>query len=191
MPKQLSYTVDKDSGVPYEQVYQVLKENYPEYAIVAGKSYTNLDKTKYYLVISKTKTIKIDYIDTTTHEVIKQTSYTVPAHGAVSEQEVEANVPAGYLIDPSQIGHDQAQNKYYVGVYKEKAAIVTPTPKTPTKTPAPTKTATKAATTTSAKKATKTLPKTGDTTNTVASSIGVVAVIGALFGLAGTTKKRA
>lgn len=185
--KQLTYTVDQGAGVPLDKVQGELPTGY---TIDQAKS--NQQNGKYHVAVkAPNKTIKIDYIDTTTLEVVKQTSYSVPAHGAVSEQEVKDNVPAGYLIDPSQIRHDPAKNKYYVGVYKEKTAIVTPTPKTPTKTPAPTKTAAKAATTTSAKKATKTLPKTGDTTNTVASSIGVVAVIGALFGLAGTTKKRA
>ncbi|WP_225049263.1 LPXTG cell wall anchor domain-containing protein [Lacticaseibacillus kribbianus] len=72
---------------------------------------------------------------------------------------------------------------------------------TPTTTPAVKTPATKAAVTTTAAKttaatkaaaATKALPQTGDDVNVTASALGVVAVVGALFGLAGTSlKKRA
>lgn len=186
--KQLSYTVDQDDAVSMDQVTKELPAGY-----TIDEANSKHEGNKYYVAVkASSKTIKVDYIDTTTLQVLKQTSYTVASNGGVSRDQIESDVPAGYAIDETQIGWDQANNKYYVGVYKK--AEVTPTaPKTPA---TPTKTATSKATTPTktvpaAKKATKTLPKTGDTTNTVASSIGVVAVIGALFGLAGTTKKRA
>ncbi len=190
----LSYTVDKGSGVPAAEVEKELPAGY---TIDAANIKYDEKYNKYYVPVkAPSKTIKVDYIDTTTLEVLKQTSYTVASKGGVSRDQIESDVPAGYTIDETQIGWDQANNKYYVGVYKK--AKVTPTttvttpktPATPTKT-STSKSTTQAKTAPATKKATKTLPKTGDTTNTVASSIGVVAVIGALFGLAGTTKKRA
>ncbi|WP_125582213.1 KxYKxGKxW signal peptide domain-containing protein [Lacticaseibacillus suibinensis] len=222
--QQSSFIVGKNSGVSLEKAATALTDT--TYKIDATQEGRDPKTGKYYVGVyntkdpqavetaaknavdaiargikDATKTIKIDYIDINTNEVVKQTSFVVPKGGHLSIEEGTSKAPEGYVIDWAQIQYRKDTGKYYIGVFKPTSIADTPNMSTlasekarrdaESQKPTPKQVSTKAAATTSAKKATKTLPKTGDRTNTVASSIGVVAVIGALFGLAGTTKKRA
>ncbi|WP_203634142.1 LPXTG cell wall anchor domain-containing protein [Lacticaseibacillus suibinensis] len=128
------------------------------------------------------KTIKVDIIDGATGVVIKHLSYLVGAKSGVPMDKVEAEIPAGYRIDEAKSGQDKATGKYNVVIVKitDDSATVQNGVKVATHQPgqAP------------AAAAQTMLPATGDSENTAASALGVFAVIGALFGLAGTAAKK-
>ncbi|WP_179395584.1 KxYKxGKxW signal peptide domain-containing protein [Lacticaseibacillus absianus] len=92
----------------------------------------DLDTTEYAAVLARakaatTKTIKVDFIDTTSESsdtylnVVVQTSFTVGKNEGVSLDKVFAEVPAGYRVDKTKVTWDQANNKYYIGVYNVQA----------------------------------------------------------------------
>ena len=128
------------------------------------------------------KTIKVDIIDGATGVVIKHLSYLVGAKSGVPMDKVEAEIPAGYRIDEAKSGQDKVTGKYNVVIVKiaDDSAAVQNGVKVATYQPGQAPAAT----------AQTMLPATGDSENAAASALGVFAVIGALFGLAGTAAKK-
>ncbi|WP_125704662.1 LPXTG cell wall anchor domain-containing protein [Lacticaseibacillus daqingensis] len=136
------------------------------------------------------KTITVIFVDEATNE---KTTHTFTVTGdltGIPMSAVEAKLPAGYKMRTENATHDAATNTYTIPIYK--ASVPETTVETPAETPVetPSNTANKTTTPTGTTQA-KHLPQTGDATNMAASGLGVLAVVGALFGLAGERRKRA
>lgn len=153
------------------------------YNVRSDEKTTNPDKGQPGGEISAvTKTIEVNLIDGTTGAAIKHLSFVIGINSRLPMAKVKAAIPTGYRIDQARSWRDPQTGTYNFVLVKVIASrkLAQSTLKGAVKVTAPsTPVATSAA-----------LPATGDRDNATASVVGLVAVIGALFGLAGTQARK-
>ena len=129
-----------------------------------------------------TKTIEVNLIDGTTGAVIQHLSYVIGINSRLPMAKVKATLPTGYRIDQARSWRDPQTGTYNLVLVKviDSRKLAQSTLNGAVKvTESPALVDTSAA-----------LPATGDRDNATASAVGLVAVIGALFGLAGTLARK-
>ena len=200
----VSVTVPEHTGLTYAQLAKYLPAGYTSDFLGAYSTTTK----KYYISVKKTAETKTAvgnptavnkeayYDNTKKAEVGNPTAINKEAYydntkkaevgnpTAINKEAYYDNTPKfeSKVDEPVSVTKDQLTKAGYDanGLAVTNKSTVAKTTPLANKTTGATKAATKA-----------TLPKTGDNNNVVAAGVGAVAVLGALFGLAGDRRKRA
>ncbi|WP_125704664.1 LPXTG cell wall anchor domain-containing protein [Lacticaseibacillus daqingensis] len=209
---QSTYTVAKLGGISKDTVLAKVPAGY---TVNEAGAIQDPETGKYYIPVYKpeelkaqadnalnqlaeaikaaTKTITVKFVDRDTNAEFV-TRYTIPVDSGVPMATVENSVPDGYRMLVALGTYDNETRTYTIPIYNVVKTQEKLTKAVDTFETAVHKLAKKSGATLTAPAVTqpaKHLPQTGDATNLAASGLGVLAVVGALFGLAGERRKHA